>query len=49
MMTDSDADRHKAIRAVEALFQRYRILARKRPDDHLVSDYCLFLQVFRYI
>jgi hypothetical protein len=33
----ADAARAKAIRAVEAVFERYRILAGKRPEDHIVS------------
>jgi hypothetical protein len=32
-----DAARSKAIRAVEAMFERYRILADQRPEDHIVS------------
>lgn len=42
-----EADRRKAMRAVEAMFERYRILAAQRPQDHIVSHlfemYCMYL------
>jgi hypothetical protein len=35
-MADRDRDRAKAIAAVEAMFERYRLLVAKRPKDHIV-------------
>jgi hypothetical protein len=34
---EDDAARSKAIRAVEAMFERYRILTDQRPKGHIVS------------
>ncbi|KAF2680595.1 hypothetical protein K458DRAFT_421297 [Lentithecium fluviatile CBS 122367] len=36
--TKAEADRQKAIRAVEAMFERYRKLADLRPHDHIDFD-----------
>lgn len=35
-MGDPEADRRKAIAAVQAMFDRYRLLAEQRPQDHIV-------------
>jgi hypothetical protein len=36
-MVDEDAGRKKAMAAVQAMFDRYRLIAAKRPKDHIVS------------
>jgi hypothetical protein len=35
---DPEADRQKAMTAVRAVFERYKILAARRPKDHVVSS-----------
>ncbi|KAF2730329.1 thioesterase family protein-like protein [Polyplosphaeria fusca] len=37
-MATPDDDRRKAMRAVEAMFARYRLLAAQRPKDHIDFD-----------
>jgi hypothetical protein len=35
---DPEADRQKAMAAVRAMFERYKVLAARRPKDHVVSS-----------
>ncbi|EMD67618.1 hypothetical protein COCSADRAFT_34417 [Bipolaris sorokiniana ND90Pr] len=37
-MSDPGADRQKAIAAVRAMFDKYKLLAEKRPKDHIDFD-----------
>ncbi|KAF2265462.1 thioesterase family protein-like protein [Lojkania enalia] len=37
-MGSPEEDRSRAIRAVEAMFERYRLLAAQRPEDHIDFD-----------
>lgn len=36
-MSEPDAGRQKAMAAVRAMFERYKVLAARRPKDHVVS------------
>jgi len=36
-MGDPVADREKAMAAVRAMFERYKLIAARRPKDHIVS------------
>lgn len=36
-MGDPEADREKAMAAVKAMFERYKLIAAQRPKDHIVS------------
>ncbi|KAF1837908.1 thioesterase family protein-like protein [Decorospora gaudefroyi] len=38
-MSDPETDRRKAMAAVQALFERYRVLAARRPKDHIDFDH----------
>jgi hypothetical protein len=37
IMSDQEADRKKAMAAVRATFERYKLIADRRPKDHIVS------------
>jgi acyl-coenzyme A thioesterase 13 len=41
MMSDNEADRKKAMAAVRAMFQKYKLIAAQRPKDHIVSNILL--------
>jgi acyl-coenzyme A thioesterase 13 len=43
MMSNQEADRQKAMAAVRAMFDKYKLLAAKRPEGHVVRStrYCL--------
>lgn len=36
----ADEGKRKARAAVQAMFDRYKLLASKRPKDHIVSGWC---------
>jgi acyl-coenzyme A thioesterase 13 len=36
-MDDHEADRKKAMAAVRAMFEKYKLVAAQRPEDHIVS------------
>jgi hypothetical protein len=36
-MSDPEADRNKAMAAVRAMFEKYHVLAARRPKNHIVS------------
>jgi acyl-coenzyme A thioesterase 13 len=36
-MGNAEADRDKAMAAVKAMFERYKLLAARRPPGHIVS------------
>lgn len=38
-MGDPTADRKKAMAAVQAMFDRYKLLAARRPKDHIVRAF----------
>jgi hypothetical protein len=44
-MSDHEADREKAMAAVRAMFERYKLIAAQRPKDHIVSEIYIFLNV----
>jgi hypothetical protein len=45
-MGDIEDDRQKAMAAVRAMFERYKLIAAQRPDDHIVSNYSQPIGVF---
>jgi acyl-coenzyme A thioesterase 13 len=40
-MGDPEADRNKAMAAVRAMFEKYHVLAARRPKNHIVSK-CVY-------
>lgn len=43
VIMSADEGKKKARAAVQAMFDRYRLLASKRPDDHVVSGFVYYI------